>query len=364
MKRIILTTGGTGGHVFPALAVAHEIKDRFPECEILFLGGKGPEREMVERAGIAFKGLPAKSVLGGGIKKVFGSLWVVAAMFMALKEIASFKPDVVIGFGGYAGFCPVLAAWILGVPTAIHEQNSVPGVTNRILGKVVKRIFASFEDRNESFPAEKTVVVGNPVRKEIMNSGPNAKQIADPKKVLVFGGSQGAAAINDAIIDGLAKLREAGITLRHQTGKADFEKVRKAYAENGMETGKVSPFIHDMGEAYAEASLVVCRAGASTVFEVAAAGKPAIFIPFPYATHDHQTGNGRSLTDLGAAVLIPQNELGGDRLADEIIKLIADQDGLKAMGNKGLSFSRTDAASAIADGIGDIVRMKTVRGAA
>ena len=360
MKRIVLTTGGTGGHVFPALAVAHEIKNRFPQCEILFLGGKGPEREMVERAGISFKGLPAKGVLGGGIKKVFSSLWIVSAMIMALKEIASFKPDAVIGFGGYAGFCPVLAAWLLGVPTAIHEQNSVPGVTNRILGKVVKRVFASFEDRNGSFPAAKTIVVGNPVRKEIINSG----NYADTKNVLVFGGSQGAAAINDAIIDGLAKLKEAGISLRHQTGKTDFEKVRKGYEQNGMNTEKVSPFIHNMGEAYAEASLVVCRAGASTVFEVAAAGKPAIFIPFPHATHDHQTGNARSLADLGAAELIPQTELSGTRLADEIIKLIDDQDRLKGMGSKALSFARTDAASAIAEGVGDIIRMKTVRGAA
>ncbi|WP_320173094.1 undecaprenyldiphospho-muramoylpentapeptide beta-N-acetylglucosaminyltransferase [Maridesulfovibrio sp.] len=360
MKRIVLTTGGTGGHVFPALAVAHEIKTRFPQCEILFLGGKGPEREMVERAGIPFKGLPAKGVLGGGIKKVFSLFWIVSAMTMSFKEIASFKPEAVIGFGGYAGFCPVLAAWLLGIPTAIHEQNSVPGVTNRILGKVVKRIFASFEDRNGSFPAAKTVVVGNPVRKEIIDSG----NCADRNTVLVFGGSQGAAAINDAIIDGLAKLKEAGISLRHQTGKADFEKVRKGYEQNGMDTEKVSPFIHNMGEAYAEASLVVCRAGASTVFEVAAAGKPAIFIPFPHATHDHQTGNARSLADLGAAELIPQAELSGTRLADEIIKLIADQDRLKGMGSKALSFARTDAASAIAEGVGDIIRMKTVRGAA
>ncbi|WP_415714229.1 undecaprenyldiphospho-muramoylpentapeptide beta-N-acetylglucosaminyltransferase [Maridesulfovibrio sp.] len=360
MNRIVLTTGGTGGHVFPALAVANEIKTRFPNCEILFIGGKGPEREMVEQAGFSFKGLPAKGVMGGGLKKILSSLWIVAALVMALREIASFRPEAVIGFGGYAGFCPVLAAWMLGIPTAIHEQNSIPGVTNRILGRIVKRVFASFEDRNGSFPAAKTVVVGNPVRKEIFNSGRNA----DSKAVLVFGGSQGAAAINDAVINGLAKLKEAGITLRHQTGKNDFEKVRKAYVENGMDTGAVSPFIHDMGKAYAEASLIVCRAGASTVFEIAAAGKPAILIPFPQATHDHQTGNARSLADLGAALLIPQNELDGPKLADEIIKLITDQDRLKAMGSKGLSFARTDAASAIAEGIGDIIRMKTVRGAA
>ncbi|TIH17397.1 undecaprenyldiphospho-muramoylpentapeptide beta-N-acetylglucosaminyltransferase [Marinifilum sp. JC120] len=360
MKRIVLTTGGTGGHVFPALAVAHEIKTRFPNCEILFLGGKGPEREMVERAGITFKGLPAKGVLGGGIKKVFSSLWIVSALVRSLKEIASFKPDAVIGFGGYAGFCPVLAARILEVPTAIHEQNSIPGVTNRILGKVVKKVFASFEDRNGSFPAAKTIVVGNPVRKEIIDSGHSANE----KAVLVFGGSQGAAAINDAVIAGLPELKEAGISLRHQTGKADFEKVRKAYAQNGMNTDPVSPFIHNMGEAYGEASLVVCRSGASTVFEIAAAGKPAIFIPFPHATHDHQTGNARALADLGAAELIPQNELSGQRLADEIIKLIADQDRLKEMESKALSFARTDAASVIAEGVRDIIRMKTVRGAA
>ncbi|NDV21142.1 undecaprenyldiphospho-muramoylpentapeptide beta-N-acetylglucosaminyltransferase [Desulfovibrio sp. JC022] len=360
MKRIILTTGGTGGHVFPALAVADEIKTRFPDCEILFLGGKGPERKMVERARIPFKELPAKGVLGGGIKKVFSSLWIVSALVKSLKEITSFKPDAVIGFGGYAGFCPVLAAWMLGVPTAIHEQNSIPGVTNRILGKIVKKVFASFEDRNGSFPAAKTIVVGNPVRKEIIGSG----QCADKKAVLVFGGSQGAAAINDAVISGLAKLKETGISLRHQTGEADFEKVRKAYEENGMNIDAVSPFIHNMGEAYAKASLVVCRAGASTVFEVAAAGKPAIFIPFPHATHDHQTGNARALADLGAAELIPQNKLNGQRLADEIIKLIADQDRLIEMGSKALSFARTDAASVIADGAQDIIRMKTVRGAA
>ncbi|WP_415718694.1 undecaprenyldiphospho-muramoylpentapeptide beta-N-acetylglucosaminyltransferase [Maridesulfovibrio sp.] len=360
MKRIILTTGGTGGHVFPALAVAEEIKKRFPQCEILFLGGKGPEKDMVERAGINFKGLPAKGVLGGGLKKIFSSFWIVGAMLMSLKEVAGFKPDAVLGFGGYAGFCPVLAAWMLGIPTAIHEQNSVPGVTNRILGKVVNKIFSSFEDRNGSFPAAKTIVVGNPVRKEIIASETKANQ----KAVLVFGGSQGAAAINDSIVNGLAKLKGAGISLRHQTGKTDFEKVRKAYMDSGMEGDAVSPFIHHMGEAYAEAALVVCRAGASTVFEVAAAGKPAIFIPFPHATHDHQTGNARALADLGAAKLIPQDELGGNRLADEIIALIEDQDRLEAMGRKGLSFARTDAASAIAEGTLDIIRMKTVRGAA
>lgn len=360
MKRIVLTTGGTGGHVFPALAVAQEIKNRFPDCEIMFLGGQGAEKEMVERAGIRFKGLPAKGVIGGGLKKIFGAFWIIHALLLAAKAIIGFKPDAVIGFGGYAGFCPVLAGWMLGIPTAIHEQNSVPGVTNRILGKFVRRVFTSFEDIRKSFPAEKVEVMGNPVRREIISTGSSGNE----KCVLVFGGSQGARPINEAVCDALARLKKAGITLIHQSGKADFEKVRKAYEDMEMNADNVHPFIHDMATAYSQAQLVVCRAGASTVFEVAAAGKPALFIPFPQATHDHQTGNAKSLEDLGAAVVIPQNELSGDVLADKILKLISDQDGLKEMGRKALSFSRPDAAAAIVDGIDNIIRMRTVRGVA
>ena len=360
MKRVILTTGGTGGHVFPALAVAQEIGNRFPECEILFIGGKGTEKEMVERAGITFIGLPAKGVIGGGIKKIFGAFWIVQALLLAMKEVMNFKPDAVIGFGGYAGFCPVLAAWLLGIPTAIHEQNSIPGVTNRILGKVVKKIFTSFEDIRKSFPTEKIEVMGNPVRREIVSTGRSGKD----RTVLVFGGSQGAKPINEALCSALPRLNEAGINLIHQTGNADFEQVRKCYEDMDMDAGNVSPFIHDMALAYSQAQLVVCRAGASTVFEVAAAGKPAVFIPFPQATHDHQTGNARSLENIGAAVVIPQENLSGDVLADEILKLISDQDGLKEMGSKALSFSRPDAASAIVEGIENIIRMRTVRGVA
>ncbi|WP_027723194.1 undecaprenyldiphospho-muramoylpentapeptide beta-N-acetylglucosaminyltransferase [Maridesulfovibrio zosterae] len=360
MKRIILTTGGTGGHVFPALAVAQEIKDRFPECLILFLGGRGSEKDMVERAGIRFKGLPAAGVMGGGIKKALKSLWIAHALVLSLKEILSFKPDAIIGFGGYAGFCPVLAGWMLGKPTAIHEQNSVPGVTNRILGKIVRKIFTSFEDICGSFPAAKTEITGNPVRKEILYSGSAAKN----KSILVFGGSQGAAAINDAVIQALPQLKKAGIILRHQTGTADLERVRTAYETEGMNTEKVSAFIHDMASAYAEAQLVICRSGASTVFEVAAAGKPAIFIPFPYATHDHQTGNGNCLAKFGAAIMIPQKDLTGDLLADKILELISDQDILEEMGSKALSFARPDAASAIVDGVINIIGDRTVRGVA
>ncbi|MBI9109730.1 undecaprenyldiphospho-muramoylpentapeptide beta-N-acetylglucosaminyltransferase [Maridesulfovibrio ferrireducens] len=360
MKRIIITTGGTGGHVFPALAVAAKIQEKHPHCEILFLGGKGPEKDMVRHAGIEFIGLPAKGVLGGGFKRIFGSFWIFKAFVLSIKELVSFKPEAVIGFGGYAGFCPVLAAWMLGIPTAIHEQNSIPGITNRILGKISKAVFTSFEDENEAFPAEKVDVVGNPVRKEIIDFGSQAKE----KNVLIFGGSQGATAINNAVIEALPILKDADINLRHQTGKEDFERVKTEYKKAAVNSMTVSPFIHDMSAAYSDAQLVVCRAGASTVFEIAAAGKPAIFIPFPQATHDHQTANADSLEKLGAAKVIPQNKLTGKVLAHEILNLILDQDALQEMAKQALKFARPEAAAAIVDGLEIIIRMKKVRGLA
>lgn len=360
MQRIVLTTGGTGGHVFPALAVAREIMKRYPQCEILFLGGNGPERKMVERAGIRFKGLPAKGIVGGGAKKLLTSFWIAGGLFMSALELISFKPDAVIGFGGYAGFCPVLVARMLGIPCSIHEQNSVPGVTNRILGKFVKKIFTSFEDKNEVFPAAKVQVTGNPVRDEIFNSG----EVGNGSKVLVFGGSQGATAINNAMVEALPELKAAGLEILHQTGTNDLEKVKKAYTATGYAEENVQPFILDMASAYKEAALVVCRAGASTIFEVAAAGKPAIFIPFPYATHDHQTSNAKRLEQIGAARIIPQNKLTGATLAKMILELVSNKDVLKQMGKAALQFARPEAAAAVVDGMEKLISNKRIRGLA
>lgn len=360
IESIVLTTGGTGGHVFPALAVAKEISSRYPHCEILFLGGKGPEREMVERAGIKFKGLPAKGIVGGGLKKLLSSFWIAGGLFMSVLQLLRFKPDVVIGFGGYAGFCPVLAAKMLGIPCAIHEQNSVPGVTNRILGRFVKKVFASFDDEAGAFPKDKVVLTGNPVRKEIVDSYTECNN----SEVLIFGGSQGASAINAAMIEALPKLKKTGIKLLHQTGKNDLNKVRKAYSDAGYDEDCVRPFILDMAEAYKNAALVVCRSGASTIFEIAAAGKPAIFIPFPHATHDHQTSNARRLVNIGAAEIITQNELSGEKLAQTILDLIGNKDKLGKMSKAALSFARPEAAAAVTDGLETLMTKKNIRGLA
>ncbi|WP_324352471.1 glycosyltransferase, partial [Desulfovibrio sp.] len=193
----MITTGGTGGHIFPALAVAGEILKRHPRCGVIFLGGPGPEGELARKAGLEFRELPAKGIVGRGLKGLFASTWLVGGLCKALAALRSFRPQAVIGFGGYAGFCPVLAARILGIPTAVHEQNSVPGVTNRILGKVARRIFLSFPDRAGAFPAAKTRLTGNPVRPEIAAVGAAAPR-AQGRNLLVLGGSQGARAVNDA----------------------------------------------------------------------------------------------------------------------------------------------------------------------
>ncbi|MDY0306757.1 MAG: undecaprenyldiphospho-muramoylpentapeptide beta-N-acetylglucosaminyltransferase [Desulfovibrionaceae bacterium] len=353
MEKIVITTGGTGGHIFPALAVAGEILKRHPRCEVLFLGGPGPEGELARKAGLEFRELPAKGIVGRGLKGLFASTWLVGGLCKALAALRSFRPQAVIGFGGYAGFCPVLAARILGIPTAVHEQNSVPGVTNRILGKVARRIFLSFPDRAGAFPAAKTRLTGNPVRPEIAAVGAAAPR-AQGRNLLVLGGSQGARAVNDAVIAALPLLREARVEIVHQAGPADAERVRRAYEEAGLDGSAVRGFIEDMAGEYARADLLLCRSGATTVFEAAAAGKPAVLVPFPHATHDHQTVNARALAEAGGAVVLAQSGLTARVLADTVTELLDDSSRLAGMARAARSFARPDAASAIVDGIGEL----------
>jgi len=352
MKRIILTTGGTGGHIFPALAVADELRRRNPGIDLLFMGGAGPEGDLARKHGIAFQELPAKGIMGKGLSGMLSGLgWLGAGIPKAMGAVKRFGPDAVIGFGGYAGFCPVLAAALLGIPTAVHEQNSVPGVTNKVLGKIVRKIFLSFPDTLGVFPAAKTILTGNPVRASIIKAAKKRKGRTIGKRVLILGGSQGARPINDAVIAGLPKFAEAGVTLVHQAGKADYQRVRASY-----ETAKVAPeqvrnFIEDMDTEYANADLAICRAGATTVFEIAAAGVPAVFVPFPQATHDHQTMNAKAMSDIGAAQLIAQRDLSGDRLADAAIDLLGNSGQLEDMEKAARGFAKKHAAADIAAGL-------------
>ncbi len=356
LQRVILATGGTGGHVFPALAVAEELRRRNPDTELLFMGGSGPERELARKHRIAFHELPAKGIVGRGAKGMLdGVCRLGSAIPKAMAKVTSFCPEVVIGFGGYAGFCPVLAAVLAGIPTAIHEQNSVPGITNRVLGRLVKRIFLSFRDDQNVFPRHKTMFTGNPVRKEIIDAAMLRKNRIVGKRVLILGGSQGARPINDAVIEALPQLMEAGVMLIHQAGKADEDRVRAAYESAGADPIQVYGFIDDMATEYARADIAICRSGASTVFEIAAAGVPAIFVPFPQATHDHQTMNAKSMSDNGAALLLPQNEMGGTALGNAVLKLLKKGEQLCAMESAARTFAKRRAAAHIVTGLEALV---------
>lgn len=354
LSRLVVTTGGTGGHIFPALSVAAEVKRRNPEAHVLFLGAHGPEGDLARKAGLDFQELPASGVLGKGVKALLSVIWVSRGVILAIRALRRFQPEAVIGFGGYAGFCPVLAAALLRIPSAVHEQNSVPGVTNRVLGKLVERVFVSFDDRSRSFPPVKVQRTGNPVRADI--AAVKRGEGAGRRNLLILGGSQGAKAINDAVVAALPQLMSARVNLLHQTGAADEARIREAYAKAGANADCVHGFIEGMAAAYGWADLALCRSGASTVFELAATATPSVLVPFPFAAHDHQRVNAENLADLGAAVLMNQKDLSAQSLADLVAGLIGDTARLASMSRAARTFARPEAASLIVDGLEELRR--------
>lgn len=382
--RVILTTGGTGGHIFPALAAAEALKKRLPDTDILFVGGLyGRERELAEKAGLEFRGLPVRGVLGRGVKALPAAWAMLGGVARAWKLIHEWKPDVVMGFGGYAAFATVFAAWLRGRPTGLHEQNAVPGAANKILGKVVRRVCLSWPqpEGRPAFPPAKCVFTGNPIRADIAAVG-GAQDNGDPLSVrsgqdgvptrrrtgsgrpslLVMGGSQGARAVNSLAVTLLAALRDAGVDIVHQTGPQDLERVRAAYQSHGYAPEDVEvmvvPFIDDMAAAYAGADLALCRAGATSLAELAATGTPSVLVPFPFAAHDHQTGNARAMRDAGGAALVPENELEDRDMADLILNLLRDPGRLDAMSRGARVLARPEAAASVAD---EIIKLATLQ---
>jgi UDP-N-acetylglucosamine--N-acetylmuramyl-(pentapeptide) pyrophosphoryl-undecaprenol N-acetylglucosamine transferase len=358
LERIVITTGGTGGHIFPALAVAAEVRRAHPEVDILFVGGNyGPERNLAEAAGLRFAGLPARGVLGRGVRSLGAVWWIGRSLLKSILLLLKFRPQVVVGFGGYAGFCPVLAANVMAIPTAIHEQNSVPGMVNRLLARRAGAIFLSFEDQASAFDPQRTIMTGNPVRPEIAALGERDIDMdtSDGLRLLVFGGSQGARGINQAVVEALPALSQAGVRIVHQTGPADLQSVRAAYEKAGVEA-RVNAFIEDMAEVYAWAQLGLCRAGATTLAEIAATGLPSILVPYPYAAHDHQTKNAQGFVDADAARMITQNELTPDKLAESVLDLAAKPALLAHMARQARTLARTDAAGTIAREIEKLAR--------
>jgi UDP-N-acetylglucosamine--N-acetylmuramyl-(pentapeptide) pyrophosphoryl-undecaprenol N-acetylglucosamine transferase len=355
LNNVILTTGGTGGHIFPALAVAEEIRRRNPSARVTFIGGDyGPERRLATENGLEFISLPVRGVLGRGLRSIAAVLGLGRAVLSARGLLSSIRPQVVCGFGGYAGFPAVMAAALSGVPSALHEQNSWPGGANRLLSRFVRKVMVSFPDETKHFPAAKTVHTGNPVRQAIADAEKGPAHTG-PLRLLIFGGSQGATAINKAIVDSLDAFSKAGIKLRHQTGANDLDTVRAAYAEHGLNTDAVHPFIDDMAEAYAWADLVMCRSGATTIAELAVAGKASVLVPFPFATHDHQTANAHFLEGKRAAILLPQTELA-DRAARVVLDLAQNRDRLDDMAKQADAQGRPDAVAQVVDELQSIAR--------
>jgi len=370
--RVIIAGGGTGGHLFPGIAIAMEFIAKDPESSILFVGTGNPfEKSTVGKAGFNHKSITAEGIKGRGFFKTMRSLFKIpVGMFESFKIIKGFNPHIVIGVGGYSAGPVILTAWLLGVKTALHEQNIIPGITNRILARFAGRIYISFE--GTKFPAafEKTLVAGNPLRREIINAAKNASKTDivpasgyhKPFTVLVLGGSQGAHSINMAIGEALSHIRaKEKYLFVHQTGASDEKKVAGFYAQNGISC-IVKPFFDDMAKRYGQADLIICRAGATTVAEVTAMGRGAIFIPFPFAADDHQSKNARALSDAGAAEIISETDLNGKMLAEKIEYFAGHTEELNKMASAAKKFSRPDAAEIIVNDCYKIVKRLKAEG--
>ncbi|MCP4503048.1 MAG: undecaprenyldiphospho-muramoylpentapeptide beta-N-acetylglucosaminyltransferase [Deltaproteobacteria bacterium] len=350
--RLVVAGGGTGGHLFPGIAIAQALKRVDPRHEVLFVGTeKGIEVTEVPKAGFDLELIEVAGLKRVGLKQTLKSLFMLPASYFQSRSILRrFNADAVIGVGGYASGPLVLAAKTMGIPTAICEQNSVPGLTNRILGKLVRRVFGAFSSAAPFFAEQKFSVVGNPVRERFLQAAATTEeQKSIPKKrVFVFGGSQGARPLNQNIPQGLALLKSEGqkFSILHQAGNIDIDDVKLAYEELGVQA-EVTPFISDMVTAYRAASIVVCRAGATSCSELTALGVPSILIPFPQAADDHQTTNAMDLVDVGAAVLLAQSELTPEKIAAELRVLLEDQDLRNAMAAAAKSLGKLEASDVV-----------------
>lgn len=363
--RVIIAGGGTGGHLFPGIAIAEEFLRRDPWNKVLFVGTeRGLEKRVLKDLRYELRTLNVEGIKGRGMMKSLRAiLKLPGSLLDAGRILKDFAPRIVIGVGGYASGPAVLAAFVRGVPTAVAEQNALPGLTNRILGRVVDRIFLSFPDTGGCFPRHKTMVTGNPVRSSFLASTHAEKTQRSSKQftVLVFGGSQGARTVNLTVVAALGGLEGIREKLRiiHQTGEADADMVERAYRVGGF-NAVVKPFIMDMAGAYREADLLVCRAGATTLAEITAMGKAAILIPFPFAVGDHQTRNAEVLVQAGAAVMIHEGELTGEILARTITELFNHRQRLIEMGEKAAQLGNINAARDIVDACLSLLRREAI----
>lgn len=350
--RVLIAGGGTGGHLFPGIALAEEVVTRHPKNDVVFVGTtRGLEARVVPQNGFVFEAITSRGLKGMGfLKLVLGLLTLPLSFIEALSLVRKYRPDVVVGVGGYSSGPVVMAAWLLGVPTAVQEQNALPGLTNKILGKFVKAVFLSFDETTRFFAKARTHVLGNPIRRALLDNFLKPSVAHDKFTVLVFGGSLGARGLNTRVVEALGHLAAEKDSLRlvHQTGKNDLEAVKQGYEGKGFDA-EVREFIDDMSAAYLSCDLVVCRAGATTIAELTTCKKASILVPFPFATDDHQAVNAKALVDAGAALMFREGELTGEKLAAAILELKRDPARLEKMQKAAGLLGRPEAAREIAD---------------
>jgi UDP-N-acetylglucosamine--N-acetylmuramyl-(pentapeptide) pyrophosphoryl-undecaprenol N-acetylglucosamine transferase len=351
--RLVIAGGGTGGHLFPGIAVAEALQELVPHAEVLFVGTeRGIEVREVPKAGFDLELIEV-----GGLKRVGAAKMAKTLVQLPLSLLQSrrilkdFGADAALGVGGYASGPVLMAAWTMGLPTAICEQNSVPGFTNRTLARVVRRVYGSFEASRSWFSPSRFELVGNPVRRGFREAAKEPAPEVQRGLVFTFGGSQGARPLNETVPEAIGLLKDRGLDVSalHQAGKNDVDAVAERYSERGVDA-EVTPFIDDMVSAYRRSDVVICRAGATSCAELTALGVPAVLVPFPFAAEDHQTLNARDLSDGGAAVLLPQSEMTAERLADELERLLQDREHRDGMAQSAQRMGRLEAAHTVARG--------------
>lgn len=342
--------GGTGGHLFPGLAIAGEFRRRDAGVRVVYIGVVGKlEERMVPAAGIEFHGLMMSGLKGlSPGRKIRGLLLAGRAFGECRRLLARFRPDLLVGTGGYSSGPAALAAWTLGIPVVLQEQNTVPGLTNRLLGRLARKVFLTFEEASAGFPAGKTMVTGNPVREEVIGGGGEVGS-HEILNILVLGGSRGAAGLNRLVTAALESLGEEGRKVRvlHQSGAEDESWVERAYRRSGI-SAEVRPFISDMRAGYEWSDVVISRAGAGAISELTVNGRPALLVPFPQSAGDHQRKNARWMAERGGALIVEEG--GEERVAElavELKTLVGDRQLLRRMAAASRRAGRRDAAAVI-----------------
>ena len=364
--KVIISGGGTGGHIYPGISLAYEIKDRDLKNDILFVGTeRGMESKLVPREGFKIIKIKARGIQRKICFENLAALVIfLVSLFQSYKIIKQYKPDIVIGTGGYVSGSVVLMAAILGIPNFVHEQNVIPGITNKFLSRITRATFLSFNQSKKYFSNKvKLIFTGNPIRFKNIKPGTDREYKkfnldSSKKTILVLGGSKGAAAINRAVLGGIDLIKEViknDWQILLISGQDDYDNMMEIVGED-HKIFSVEPYLHDIEKAYSLADLVICRAGATTLAEIGAYGLPAILIPYPYATNDHQGINAKIFEIEGAAILILEKNLSGEKLAQVLLDLLKNKDKLEMMAKNSRELSNVNSAKKIMDYISDYLK--------